>query len=562
MSKKLYLVAVSVLMCVALFGTHISAQNGKQSLASVSQAEAKAWQDDLRYLAAEAPKWHKNLFHTITPAQFQDAVNRLHERIPALARHEIIVEMARIVAMIGDGHTNIAPTRDPKIGFRALPLKFYLFKDGLFVRAASRENAELVGARVVKIGNLPPEEAIKRAGEIVGADNEMNPKFFAPHLLAMPEILHALKITDTPDSVALTVRHRSGKEQTVNLKQFGAPELLPPDTDTSWVNKEGWVDMRDGATAQAPLWLKKDPNDKFWFELLPDSRTVYVQMNQVLNKENETIEDFARRLFAFVEKSGVEKLIFDVRLNRGGNNVLLRPLLLEAIKSKVNQRGKLFVIMGRSTWSAAQFFVDDFEKYTNAVFVGEPTGSKGNHYADSRRITLPNSGVTARVSIYYWQDWAPWDTRVWTTPEASVELSSDDYRNNIDPALNFALNYAPRPKLTELLNEALTKGGADSAIKTFREFKADPLNKYAATEEPLLIAGDRLLGEKKPEQALILFRLNLEENPKPARGYFAVGEAYLQMSNKEQAIKYFEKALELDPKYYIANERLKAARKN
>jgi tetratricopeptide (TPR) repeat protein len=523
--------------------------------------KAKQWQEDLLYLADEAPKMHKNLFHTITPAQFDSAIKGLHRRIPNLSRHEIIVEMARIMATIGDGHTNIAPTRDAKIGFRALPVKFYLFKDGLFVRAARRENSDLVGVRVVKIGNLSAEETIRRAGEIVGRDNEMDIRFFAPHLLAMPEILHALKITDTMETIPLTVKQSGGKEQVVNLKPFGASELLPPDTDTSWLNKAGWVDMRDEANAGLPLWLK-NPNDKFWFEMLPDSRTVYVQINQVGNKEDETLEAFAKRLFAFVETNKVEKMIIDLRLNRGGNGTLLRPLLLEIIKSKVNQPGKLFTIMGRSTGSAAQFLLNDLEKYTETIFVGEPSGSKGNVYGDSRKITLPNSNVTARVSVYYWQDWLPWDSRKWTAPNLTAELSSDDYRRNADPALKMILNYVPRQSLTERLNEALTKGGVDKAVNSFREFKAAPDNKYAETEEPLLIVGSRLLSEKKPDQALVLFKLNAEENPHSPRSYFALGEAYFQMGNKEQAIVNFEKSLELNPKFYEVSERLKLAKKN
>jgi tetratricopeptide (TPR) repeat protein len=561
MLKNFYLV-LGVLMCFVLSGTAVSAQDSKQSTGVVSQTESKQWQEDLRFMASEAPKWHNNLFHTITPAQFDAAVKRLHERIPNLARHEIIVEMARIVATVGDGHTNIAPTRDAKIGFRALPVKFYLFKDGLFVRAAKSENAELVGARVVKIGNLTAEEAITRAGEIIGRDNEMDIRFFAPHLLSMPEILHALKIAVTMESIPLVVKQRDGKQQTVALKPIGTAELLPPDTDTTWLGKEGWVDMRDGATAPLPLWLK-NPNDKFWFEMLPASRTIYVQINQVGNKENETLEAFAKRLFAFVETNGVEKMILDLRLNRGGNGTLLKPLLLEIIKSKVNQPGKLFTIMGRSTWSAAQFLLNDLEKYTNAIFVGEPSGSKGNIFGDSRKITLPNSGITARVSVYYWQDWYPWDTRMWTPPDATAELASDDYRNNVDPAMNLALNYVPpRQTLTERLVEALTKGSVDSAVKSFREFKAEPINKYAATEEPLLIAGSRFLSQKKLEQALVLFKLNAEEHPHSFRSWFALGETYFQMGNKEQAIKNFEKSLELNPKYYDANERLKVAKKN
>src|SRR4028119_1316882 len=99
--------------------------------------------------------FHKNLFHTMSREQFESTVKSLHDRIPSLARHQIIVEMARIVAKVNDGHTNIYPTRDPKIGFHALPVKLYMFKDGLFVRAAEPDLARLVGARVLKIGNLP-----------------------------------------------------------------------------------------------------------------------------------------------------------------------------------------------------------------------------------------------------------------------------------------------------------------------------------------------------------------------------------------------------------------------
>jgi len=161
-----------------------------------SQSEAARWREDLRTLAEEMPKHHRNLFHTMTREQFEAAVRSLDERIPSLARHQIIVAMARIVAMVGDGHTNIAPTRDPKIGFRAYPVRLYLFKDGLYIRAAARTLADSVGARVVKIGNASAEAAVVAARAIIGRDNEMDVKFFAPFLLAMPEVLHGLGLID------------------------------------------------------------------------------------------------------------------------------------------------------------------------------------------------------------------------------------------------------------------------------------------------------------------------------------------------------------------------------
>lgn len=545
----------ALLSLIVLFPT---AHSQSVRTAVVDRAEAERWREDLRYMAEQMPQRHANLFHTMTRQQFEAAVRRLDERIPQLARHQIIVEMARIAAMVGDGHTNVAPTRDPKIGFRQLPIKLYLFKDGMFVRAAERSHSELVGARVVKIGTADMDVAVARAGEIIGHDNEMDIKFFAPHLLVMPEVLHALGLVENMEAVSLTIE-QGGKRREVVLSPAGPADLIPPDTDTTWMPKAGWVDMRDTATAPAPLWLK-DPENKFWFEYLKDSRALYVQINQVGDKETETLADFTKRLLAFVEANAVEKLVLDLRLNRGGNGGLLRPLEIGLIKSKLDARGRLFTLMGRSTWSAAQFLLNYLEKYTNTIFVGEPSGSKGNIYGDSRRITLPNSQITVRVSVYYWQDWDPWETRLWTAPDVTAEMTSEDYRANTDPALRAALDYSPRKPLAEMLNDALTEGGAELAVKKYREFKLDPVNRYAATEEPLLIAGQRLLNENKPGQALQLFRLVVEDYPHSFRGYFAVGEAHFRSSNKAEAVKNFERALELNPKIYEVAQRLKEAR--
>lgn len=92
-----------------LFITVFHPQNIAQAFAPVGSSEAAKWRKDLRFIAQEMPKKHKNLFHTMTREQFDSAVKRLDERIPTLARHQIIVEMMRIVAMVGDGdgHTSL-----------------------------------------------------------------------------------------------------------------------------------------------------------------------------------------------------------------------------------------------------------------------------------------------------------------------------------------------------------------------------------------------------------------------------------------------------------------------
>jgi len=132
-----------------------------------------------------------------------------------------------------------------------------------------------------------------------------------------------------------------------------------------------------------------------------------------------------------------------------GNGTLKRSLLLSLIKArKLDRPGSLFTLIGRSTFSAAQFLVNELERYTNAVFVGQRSGGKANSYGDSRKIILPHSGITVRVSTLWWQE-DPRDAREWKAPDIAAELSSSDYRDNVDPALQAVLNYRPEPSVSE-----------------------------------------------------------------------------------------------------------------
>ncbi|MEW6212944.1 MAG: hypothetical protein AB1631_31765, partial [Acidobacteriota bacterium] len=85
------------------------------------KTETEKWREDLRLMAREMPRLHKNLFHTMTREQFDAAIKKLDDRLPSLARHQVIVEMMKIVAMVGDGHTSINPFFDPHLGFRYYP---------------------------------------------------------------------------------------------------------------------------------------------------------------------------------------------------------------------------------------------------------------------------------------------------------------------------------------------------------------------------------------------------------------------------------------------------------
>jgi hypothetical protein len=253
-----------------------------------------------------------------------------------------------------------------------------------------------------------------------------------PELLAIPEVLHARGVLGDPDRVLYVVQRPSGEPLTCALHPV---EALPADL----------ADARDGAAAPPPLWLQRSPEHNWW-TTLADARTLYVQYNRVRDTPEESVERFVDRVFTMVEREGFHRLILDIRLNGGGNMALNRPLIHRLIRcDAINQWGKLFVIIGRRTFSAAMNLAVDLERHTRALFVGEPTGARPNHYGENADIVLPHSGLRCTAAALWWQYSDPRDDRPWIAPDIPAALWSADYAANRDPAVDAILRYVPDP---------------------------------------------------------------------------------------------------------------------
>jgi hypothetical protein len=227
-------------------------------------------------------------------------------------------------------------------------------------------------------------------------------------------------------------------------QRYGAPvAVMSGDISTLFYRREGWFDVRDSHPGPDPLWLRQI-NTPFHFEHVGD--LLYVQINTVGDGNDETLAHFAQRLHDELAATRPDKVAIDLRQNRGGNSTLIPPLIRAIIQSeRIDRPGHLFGIIGPATFSAAQNLTDALEKYTNILFAGEPTGSRGNAFGDSRKIVLPNSDVTVRVAIYYWQDWHPMDKRDATVPRIVAPLTFQDYKLKIDPALEAVARYKEGP---------------------------------------------------------------------------------------------------------------------
>jgi tetratricopeptide (TPR) repeat protein len=507
---------------------------------SVTSAEAVQWREDLHFFSEQAPQVHKNLYHAITREQFDAAVKSLDERIPTLSRNQIVTEIMRIVAMIGDGHTHLE-INQLHSGFRHYAVKFYWFPNGIYVVQADKKYASLVGGKILKLGKVSGQEAYEAVRQVIPHDNESQIKDLTPLYLSLTEVLDGLGLVDNPCAVPLTVEN-NGVQATAILE--------PEDSEISklqFVLPPGWVDAHDPASP-IPLWLK-DPGNFYWFEYLQDSQTIYVQFNQVAEKPDETIEAFFKRVFAFADAHPVDRLVLDERLNSGGDKELLRPIIHGFIRSdKLNQPGRLLTIIGRHTFSAAMICVNQMKLNTDTLFVGEPTASSPNHYGDNAPVVLPNSMLIVRLSTLWWQDMDSDDRRVWQAPDLTAELTFADYRSGRDPAMDLILHYQPGPSIAEIVCAAAERNDYGGAEKALIEFQKDPLHEYASAEQDLDRLGHDLIGEKKLNQAILVLKLNVKAYPKSFKTWDSLGRAYMLRGNKSLAIENFNESLELNPK--------------
>jgi hypothetical protein len=115
--------------------------------------------------------------------------------------------------------------------------------------------------------------------------------------------------------------------------------------------------------------------------------------------------------------------------------------------------------------------------------------------------------------------------------------------------------YAGRaPEGHKLPMELFAEGRVDEAVEALFKEKEVYLAEVSDLEARLNLMGYALLGEEKDGAAVRIFKLNVRLFPESANTYDSLGEGYMLSGNREEAIKNYEKALELDPGSQNARE--------
>lgn len=528
-----------------------------------NELSTKDWQDDLNYLQSEVHKNYSHLFKKISAIDFDDEVKTLHDAIPNMESHEINVAFARIVSLFKYGHTQISFYTVAKRG--VLPINLYHFNDGVYIEGVMKAHQKTLGAKVLKVEGIEVEEALKMIRPVVPAENDSYFKAYGLRFLTSPDVLHAQGVLkEWSKTVTLTLEKDNiifdYEFPTIQLDQLsrGATLTIP---------NEHWLSIRD--QNETPLYLK-DLHDKYYyFEYLEDSKILYVRQSSVFDDpNNESLKDFYNRLFTFIDSNRIDKLVYDVRRNGGGNNYnnlqLIKGLMA---RPKINTKGKFFFVIGRETFSAAQNLTNEIGRYTEAIFVGEPTAENVNFYGDARRVVMPKSGISAYLSHAWWQDAPEWENQDATLPHIAVDMSFQAYKNNEDPVLEAAIDYKDDGfilKPIEHLTDLFTSGNFTQLKIDAVEIAQNPKYLYYDFEKEFGKAGGQLLLNGNLEGAIFIYELLTEIYPHSAGHYYNLGGALEKAEEADKAIIIYEALIDRLPKHMLtgaAKNRIKALEK-
>jgi len=111
--------------------------------------------------------------------------------------------------------------------------------------------------------------------------------------------------------------------------------------------------------------------------------------------------------------------------------------------------------------------------------------------------------------------------------------------------------------LADVLAKTLTQKGVEAMIAEFHSLKSAADPDLFVGESDINGFGYSLLRRKQVNEAIEVFKLNVEAYPQQPNVYDSLGEAYIVRGDKEKAIENYQKALAIDPTMESAKQALK-----
>jgi hypothetical protein len=432
-----------------------------------------AWADDVRLTPAQMredltflkEEWAP-LDKSFSDGQRQEFNRRVDDTAAAsehLTPEEFALDVMRAVAIARNGHTsaNVGAFLGDD-----LPIRTWSFPDGLYIVKTHPGFERLLGARIDRIGSLATQEALDRLRVYLsGTDQRI--RFLSPGYLVTPVVLEQIGAVENIARVPLTVQHADGRTETVELAPTknkdpgderkaslnrGYSVLIPDDPGLPG----RWRHLLDGRKDLSPIYGKRSDVQSHFLDT--SSEVLYIRNDTARSIDDTPLPDkLAGIVLEKILPTQPKYIVVDLRLNNGGDffNTIL---FSQALPRLVPRDGRIFVLVGRATFSAGITTAAMLkgEGGDNVTFIGEQMGDSGQFWSEGKYIELPNSKIPVRYSAQfhdyetgcfdiadcYWATVAFGPRGISIAPEIAIDLSFKAYAEGRDPALEKALDLA------------------------------------------------------------------------------------------------------------------------
>jgi len=134
------------------------------------QSRDQRWLQDIEFFATQFPVLQMDADKLIPPAKFRAEIKGIEDDVPHLPDSEIVLRLIHLVASAGVGHDTVFWLNGP-YALHRYPLRFVWLSDGPAVTSAAAEYESALGARILRIGSMTPQQFESAAASYYSYEN-------------------------------------------------------------------------------------------------------------------------------------------------------------------------------------------------------------------------------------------------------------------------------------------------------------------------------------------------------------------------------------------------------
>jgi hypothetical protein len=381
------------------------------------------WQRDIAYLATKLPVLRMGGLGQATRQAWDAAARTLEAQVPRLADGQILVGMARMIAMIHDDETRIYFPQEP-----LYPFYSEWVGDGLYLLGTPPAYRGLLGSELLAIDGVPLSTVLGRVASTIDYEDPVLLRDDEAGAIVDAGLLNWLGITSSPSHAVFTVRTRSGRTENTQIRSSGAGQAdWPPE----WLMYTQSLDF-----VPLPLY-QQDAASPYWLKVLPAQHAVYLKYNQCLSGYG--FQRLAEQALTLLEAHSDYRLIVDFRDNGGGDQEPFLSSLITGLKDNPQiSPARIIGLVNQYTASSATGDAQAL-KQQGAALIGQTTAMSLDTWGNDATFTLPDSGIM----IGYTTAEINGSMIPWATPTVTVQPTLAQLMDGTDPVLAAALRYSP-----------------------------------------------------------------------------------------------------------------------